>query len=68
MNQPAEALGPPASGVCLTRITVHGACIATFIVLWKELGGKRLLASLAIMIAAALTAGMAVRLVLSYSL
>ena len=31
MNQPAEELGSPASGVCLTRITVHGACIATFI-------------------------------------
>lgn len=61
-------LSPTQLVVATVTLAMTFPCIATFIVLWKELGGKRLLASLAIMIAAALTAGMAVRLVLSYSL
>ncbi|GAB1398948.1 ferrous iron transporter B [Aminivibrio sp.] len=61
-------LSPTQLVVATVTLAMTFPCIATFIVLWKELGGKRLLASLAIMIAAALTAGMAVRLVLSFSL
>ncbi len=61
-------LSPTQLVVATVTLAMTFPCIATFIVLWKELGGKRLLASLAIMIAAALTAGMAVRLVLSHSL
>jgi ferrous iron transport protein B len=40
-------------------------CIATFIVLWRELGGKRMAASMGIMVASALIAGVTVRLLLS---
>ncbi|NLB84387.1 MAG: ferrous iron transporter B, partial [Synergistaceae bacterium] len=61
-------LSPTQLVVATVTLAMTFPCIATFIVLWKELGGKRLLASLAIMITAALTAGMAVRLVLSFSL
>lgn len=43
-------------------------CIATFIVLWKELGGKKLAASLAIMILSALTAGTLLRLALNIAI
>lgn len=61
-------LSPTQLVVATVTLAMTFPCIATFIVLWKELGGKRLAASLGIMIASALTAGMAVRLVLSFSL
>ncbi len=61
-------LSPTQLVVATVTLAMTFPCIATFIVLWKELGGKRLAASLSIMIASALAAGMAVRLVLSFSL
>ncbi len=58
-------LSPAQLVVATITLSMTFPCIATFIVLWRELGGKRMSASLGIMIASALTAGMTVRLLLS---
>ena len=51
--------------VATVTLSMTFPCIATFIVLWKELGGRRMAASMGIMIASALIAGMTVRVLLS---
>ena len=51
--------------VATVTLSMTFPCIATFIVLWKELGGRRMAASMGIMVFSALVAGTAVRLLLS---
>ncbi|MDD3391337.1 MAG: nucleoside recognition domain-containing protein, partial [Synergistaceae bacterium] len=58
-------LSPAQLVVATITLSMTFPCIATFIVLWRELGGKRLAASMGIMIVSALTAGVTVRLLLS---
>ncbi len=58
-------LSPVQLVVATVTLSMTFPCIATFIVLWKELGGRRMAASMAIMIASALIAGIAVRMFLS---
>ncbi len=50
-------LTPRQMVVAVVTLAMTFPCIATFIVLWKELGGKKTAASIAIMIATALVAG-----------
>ncbi len=61
-------LSPSQLVVATVALAMTFPCIATFIVLWRELGGRRMAASLGIMIASALAAGMAVRFLLAFSL
>jgi ferrous iron transport protein B len=58
-------LTPQQLIVATVTLAMTFPCIATFIVLWKELGGKKLAGSLAIMIFSALTAGSLLRIVLN---
>ena len=58
-------LSPSQLVVATITLSMTFPCIATFIVLWRELGGKRLAASMGIMIASALIAGVSVRMLLS---
>jgi ferrous iron transport protein B len=51
--------------VATVTLSMTFPCVATFIVLWRELGGRRLAASMGIMIASAMAAGAAVRLLLA---
>ena len=51
--------------VATVTLSMTFPCIATFIVLWKELGGRRMAASMGIMVSSALIAGTTVRLLLS---
>ncbi|MBL3539442.1 ferrous iron transporter B [Aminivibrio sp.] len=60
-------LSPAQLVVATITLSMTFPCIATFIVLWRELGGKRMAASMGIMIASALIAGISVRLLLSLS-
>jgi ferrous iron transport protein B len=53
--------------VATITLSMTFPCIATFIVLWRELGGRRMAASMGIMIASALVAGVSVRMLLSLS-
>jgi ferrous iron transport protein B len=50
-------LTPEQMVVAVVTLAMTFPCIATFVVLWKELGGKRMLASLGIMITVAFSAG-----------
>jgi len=61
-------LSPSQLVVATVALAMTFPCIATFIVLWRELGGRRMAASLGIMIVSALAAGMAVRFLLAFSL
>jgi len=61
----ALGLTPAQLVVATVTLSMTFPCIATFIVLWKELGGRRMAASMGIMIASALIAGTAVRFLLS---
>ncbi len=61
----ALGLSPVQLVVATVTLSMTFPCIATFIVLWKELGGKRMAASMGIMILAALIAGTAARMLLS---
>lgn len=61
----ALGLSPAQLVVAAVTLSMTFPCIATFIVLWKELGGRRMVASMGIMIASALIAGTAVRFLLS---
>jgi len=58
-------LSPAQLVVATITLSMTFPCIATFIVLWRELGGKRMAASMGIMIASALIAGVSVRMLLS---
>ncbi|MBP6332450.1 MAG: ferrous iron transporter B, partial [Aminivibrio sp.] len=58
-------LSPAQLVVATITLSMTFPCIATFIVLWRELGGKRMAASMGIMVASALIAGVTVRLLLS---
>ena len=58
-------LTPAQLVVATVTLSMTFPCIATFIVLWKELGGRRMAASMGIMTASALIAGTAVRFLLS---
>jgi len=58
-------LSPAQLVVATITLSMTFPCIATFIVLWRELGGQRMAASMGIMIVSALTAGVTVRLLLS---
>ena len=60
-------LSPAQLVVATITLSMTFPCIATFIVLWRELGGKRMAASMGIMIASALVAGISVRMLLSLS-
>lgn len=60
-------LSPSQLVVATVTLAMTFPCIATFIVLWKELGGKKMAGSLAIMIISALTAGTLLRIALSLS-
>ena len=62
----ALGLSPSQLVVATVTLSMTFPCIATFIVLWKELGGRRMVASLGIMITSALLAGTTVRLLLSF--
>ena len=61
----ALSLSPEQLVVATVTLSMTFPCIATFIVLWKELGGRRMAASMGIMIFSALIAGTAVRMLLS---
>lgn len=61
-------LSPAQLVVATITLSMTFPCIATFIVLWRELGGKRMVASVGIMIASALTAGVTIRLLLSFKI
>lgn len=61
----ALGLSPVQLVVATVTLSMTFPCIATFIVLWKELGGRRMAASMGIMIVSALLAGTAARLLLS---
>ncbi len=61
----ALGLSPVQLVVATVTLSMTFPCIATFIVLWKELGGRRMAASMGIMVFSALVAGTAVRLLLS---
>ncbi|MGI6784021.1 MAG: FeoB small GTPase domain-containing protein [Aminivibrio sp.] len=61
-------LSPSQLVVATVALAMTFPCIATFIVLWRELGGRRLAASLGIMIVSALAAGVTVRFLLAFSL
>jgi ferrous iron transport protein B len=50
-------LTPSQLVVAVVVLAMTFPCIATFIVLWKELGIRRMLASVGVMIVSALTAG-----------
>ena len=58
-------LTPAQLVVATITLAMTFPCIATFVVLWRELGGKRMLASMAIMIISSLIAGTAARVLLS---
>jgi ferrous iron transport protein B len=60
-------LSPAQLVVATITLSMTFPCIATFIVLWRELGGRRMAASMGIMIASALVAGVSVRMLLSLS-
>lgn len=60
-------LSPAQLVVATITLSMTFPCIATFIVLWRELGGRRMAASMGIMIASALIAGVSVRMLLSLS-
>ena len=62
----ALGLTPVQLIVATVTLSMTFPCVATFIVLWRELGGRRLAASMGIMFASALAAGAAVRLLLSF--
>jgi ferrous iron transport protein B len=61
----ALGLSPAQLVVATVTLSMTFPCVATFIVLWRELGGRRLAASMGIMIASAMAAGAAVRLLLA---
>ncbi|NLO58417.1 MAG: ferrous iron transporter B, partial [Synergistaceae bacterium] len=61
-------LSPAQLVVATITLSMTFPCIATFIVLWRELGGRRMAASMGIMIVSALTAGVTVRLLLSLNI
>lgn len=61
----ALGLSPVQLVVATVTLSMTFPCIATFIVLWKELGGRRMAASMGIMVSSALIAGTTVRLLLS---
>ncbi|OPZ36211.1 MAG: hypothetical protein BWY99_02067 [Synergistetes bacterium ADurb.BinA166] len=61
----ALGLSPAQMVVATVTLSMTFPCVATFIVLWRELGGRRLAASMGIMIASAMAAGAAVRLLLA---
>ncbi len=50
-------LSPEQLVVAVVTLAMTFPCIATFVVLWKELGGRRMLGSLAIMMTVAFSAG-----------
>jgi ferrous iron transport protein B len=50
-------LTPQQLVVAVVTLAMTFPCIATFVVLWKELGGRKMLASLAIMMTVAFSAG-----------
>jgi len=58
-------LSPEQMVVAMVMLAMTFPCIATFVVLWKELGYKRMLASSGIMIAGACSAGGILNLVFS---
>lgn len=60
----ALGLPPGQLAVATVVLSMTFPCMATFVVLWRELGGRRLAASMGIMSASALLAGAAVRLFL----
>ena len=57
-------LGPMQLVIAVTMLTMYFPCMATFIVLFKELGYKGLFQSILVMFAAALTVGGIMRLIL----
>lgn len=59
-------LSPQQLVVATVTLAMTFPCIATFIVLWKELGFRRLMASMAIMIISAFSAGTVLRIILSF--
>jgi ferrous iron transport protein B len=54
--------------VATVTLAMTFPCIATFIVLWKELGAKKLAGSLSIMIISALLAGTLLRLIMGFQI
>lgn len=61
-------LTPDQLVIATVTLAMTFPCIATFVVLWKELGYKKMFASLLIMIVSALTTGTILRMVLSLNL
>ena len=59
-------LSPEQLVVATVTLSMTFPCIATFVVLWKELGGKDTAKSLAIMLATAFTAGGLLNAVFSF--
>ncbi|NLM71449.1 MAG: ferrous iron transporter B, partial [Synergistaceae bacterium] len=57
----ALGLTPEQLVVATVTLSMTFPCVATFIVLWRELGGRKLWASMGIMFASALAAGTVVR-------
>ena len=51
--------------VAVIVLSMTFPCIATFVVMWKELGVRRMLQSSAIMLSAALITGAALNLILN---
>ena len=62
--QTALNLTPKQLVVSVTVLAMSFPCIATFVILFKELGLKRLLASTGIMLAVVLAAGAVLKLIL----
>lgn len=61
-------LSPSQLVVATVALSMTFPCIATFVVLWRELGGRRMAGSMAVMIASALLAGVSVRFLFGFSL
>ncbi|MGI6253079.1 MAG: FeoB small GTPase domain-containing protein [Aminivibrio sp.] len=61
-------LSPSQLVVATVALSMTFPCIATFVVLWRELGGRRMAGSMAVMIASALLAGVSVRFLFAFSL
>ena len=59
-------LTPEQLVVATVTLSMTFPCIATFVVLWKELGGRDTVKSLAIMLATAFTAGGLLNAVFSF--
>jgi len=60
-------LTPAQLVVATVTLSMTFPCIATFVVLWKELGSRKMFASLSIMIISALVAGTTLRVLLSFT-